>query len=138
MYHTLSALEDPEFMEQFLKRKAELGAQADRIVRHMVLCTHNGIDLNQKCFLQPEDPNFELPSKSVVNQVVNLLLELNPSWKKDDISRMLGISTSGSNRLLNYWMNEEQQDRSINKSNWFLLVSKSGLLLLDIAKNNKL
>lgn len=91
----------------------------------MLICNHKGIDLTLPFFLQPENPEFMIPDKETVKQVIELMLALNPSWSKDNISHMLGISITGSNRLLNYWLNESNE-RQINKSNWFLLASKAG------------
>jgi response regulator of citrate/malate metabolism len=132
-YYSLAKLDDPIFLSKFEKQKKELDEQAMLQVRHMLICNHKGIDLTLPCFLQPEDPAFVMPDKKTVKQVIELMLALNPSWSKDNISHMLGISTTGSNRLLNYWLNESSE-RQINKSNWFLLASKAGLLFLTVSK----
>lgn len=132
-YYSIEKLDDPVFSDLFEKRKKNLEDAAHRHVRHVLICNHKGIDLSLPCFLQPDDPAFAMPDKVIVAKTIELLLELNPDWTKDNISKMLGISTTGSNRLINYWLKADN-GRDINKSNWVVLATKAGLMQLVVAK----
>ncbi|EGU30963.1 hypothetical protein VII00023_20502 [Vibrio ichthyoenteri ATCC 700023] len=132
-YYSIEKLDDPVFSDLFEKRKKDLEESALRHVRHILICNHKGIDLSLPCFLQPDDPAFVMPDKIIVAKTIELLLELNPDWTKDNISKMLGISTTGSNRLINYWIKSDN-GRDINKSNWVVLATKAGLMQLVVAK----
>lgn len=132
-YYSIDKLDDPVFSERFEMKKEELERSSNTHVRHILVCNHKGIDLSLPCFLQPEDSNFSMPDKTTVSKVIELLLELNPSWTKTNISQMLGISSTGSNRLINYWIKSDN-DREINKSNWLVLATKAGLMQLTVTK----
>ncbi|MFA0159235.1 hypothetical protein [Vibrio sp. 10N.261.46.A3] len=102
--------------------------EANSHIMFKVFGKANGIDKELPCFLQPQDPNFELPSKEVLNEVVNLILKR--GYTKADIGAFLGMS-SERNRTLNYWL-KETSEKQISKSHWLCLSQLAGLTFITM------
>ncbi len=125
-------LTDKDYQDKTVEKIERNKEIANRHILHMEFGKFGGLSKDQKCLLQPTDPNFELPSKEIVKIVVDLLISR--GMTKNQISEAVGVSVTGSNRLLNYWINPES-DRTINKSNWIVMAQLAGLMLVTMVDN---
>lgn len=125
---SIAQLTDHYYQERMVKFIEKSKTEANSHIMFKVFGKANGIDKELPCFLQPQDPNFELPSKEVLNEVVNLILKR--GYTKADICAFLGMS-SERNRTLNYWL-KETSEKQISKSHWFCLSQLAGLTFITM------
>ncbi|MET2951744.1 hypothetical protein ABXV18_27060 [Vibrio owensii] len=100
---------------------------------YMYLYEHNGIDILSPPFLPITDPNYQPPSKELLQKVVDLLE--GEGVTKTDISRNLGVTTD-KNRTLLYWL-AENKTTVIPYSAWRQLTNLAGLTLTTALVNDR-
>ncbi len=126
--HSLEMLDLQDFYQNFEREKKRLEDQTRLQIANRLICKHDGLDLSAPWFKPYDDPDFELPPKQAVRTVIKLVLAR--GYNKTQISDCLGVSKTGSNRVINYWLSEDS-DRHVNKSNWILLTIMAGIAIPD-------
>ncbi|CAK1758883.1 hypothetical protein L8R85_02210 [Vibrio splendidus] len=109
--------------------------EIDRIDRHLGYMAYgqHGLSMKEPSMLAPEHPDFELPSKEMVRDVVGLLKSR--GYTLGELSDFMGFIKSpsgGSNRTLSRWMSEDYPAKAINIPAWLMLRSLAGLPIVTM------